>query len=347
MRFGLKPENPIESVLVRLNVVPQPLIETQMAFTLARVVMVGAKLGIFEALANGAATAASVAGRCGIDAAATERLLFALAGAAYVRSEGDGYALTPMTRKWLLRDSPGSLVDKILFQFDEWEWMERAEDYVRTGKPLEIHEVMAGEQWGVYQRGMRALAGTVATEAVRRLPVPRGATRMLDIGGSHGYYSVALCRRHKNLRSIVLDLPQAVDHAAPLLASEGMGDRVVHQRGNALTEDLGSEAYDLVFTAQLVHHLSQKENRDLAIRVARALRPGGVYAILDEFRPRTAKDAGQLGALLEFYFALTSESGTWAPEEMAAWQRDAGLQPRRPIHFRTLPGVGIQAATKA
>lgn len=347
MRFGLKPENPIERVLTRLNVAPQPLIETQMAFTLARIVMVGAKLGVFDALANDTATTATVAERCGVDAAATEKLLFALAGAGYVRNEGDRYALTPMTRKWLLRDSAVSLVDKLLFQFDEWDWMERAEDYVRTGRPLDLHEVIEGEQWGRYQRGMRALAGTVAAEAVRRLPMPRRATHMLDIGGSHGYYSVALCRRHKNLRSVVLDLPQAIEHAAPLLAKEGMGDRVVHRPGNALTEDLGSETCDVVFTAQLVHHLTEKQNRDLAIRVARALRPGGVYAILEAFRPRTAKDAGQLGALLEFYFALTSESGTWAPEEMAAWQRDAGLQPRRPIHFRTVPGIGIQAATKA
>ena len=347
MRFGLKPENPIERVVTRLNLVPQPLIETQMAFILARVVMVGTKVGVFEALAEGAATAASVAQRCGVEAAATEKLLFALAGAGYVRSEGDRYALTPMARKWLLRDSPISLVDKILFQFDEWDWIERAEDYVRTGQSLDLHDVISGEQWGRYQRGMRALAGTVAAETVRRLPVPRSATQMLDIGGSHGYYSVALCRRHKNLRSIVLDLPQAIDHAAALLASEGMGDRVVHRQGNALTEDLGSEAYDIVFTAQLVHHLNEKQNRDLAMRVARALRPGGVYAILEEFRPRTAKDAGQLGALLEFYFALTSESGTWAPEEMAAWQRDASLRPQRPIHFRTVLGIGIQAATKA
>jgi 2-polyprenyl-3-methyl-5-hydroxy-6-metoxy-1,4-benzoquinol methylase len=346
VRFGLKPENPIEAVLTRLNVVPRPLIETQMAFTLARIIMVGTKLGVFDALANGAANSASVAGQCRIDPAATEKLLFALAGAGYLRSEGNRYALTPVTRKWLLRDSPASLVDKLLFQFDEWDWMARAEDYVRSGRSLDLHELISGEQWGLYQRGMRALAGTVAAETVRRLPVPRGATQMLDIGGSHGYYSVALCRRYENLRSIVLDLPQAIDHAAPLLAKEGMGDRVVHRSGNALTEELGREAYDVVFTAQLVHHLNQKENRDLAIRVARALRPGGVYAILEEFRPRTAKDAGQLGALLEFYFALTSESGTWAPEEMAAWQRDAGLRPHRPIHFRTVPGLGIQAATK-
>lgn len=346
VRLGAIPENPIERVLMRLNVGPQPLIDTQMAYTLARVVMAGSKLGLFEALEAGTSTAASVAERCGTETAATEKLLFALAGAGYVRSENGGYALTPMARKWLLRDSPNSLADKLEFQFVEWEFMERTEDYVRTGQPIEIHDVMTDEQWDLYQRGMRSLARAFAPEAVRRLPVPAGATDMLDIGGSHGYYSVALCRRNEGLRATVLDLPEAVEHAAPLLAAEGMADRVVHRAGNALTEDLGTEAYDLVFTAQLVHHLSEAENRDLARRVARALRPGGLYAILDEFRPRTSKDAGQLGALLEFYFALTSQSGTWAPEEMAAWQRDAGLEPRRPIRFRTVPGVGIQAATK-
>jgi hypothetical protein len=53
-----------------------------------------------------------------------------------------------------------------------------------------------------------------------------------------------------------------------------------------------------------------------------------------------------MGALLEFYFALTSQSGTWPVEEISEWQRDAGLKPRRTIHFRTVPGVGIQAAEK-
>jgi hypothetical protein len=53
-----------------------------------------------------------------------------------------------------------------------------------------------------------------------------------------------------------------------------------------------------------------------------------------------------VGALLEFYFVLTSQSGTWTPEEMAGWQREAGLDPRRPIRFRTMPGGGIQVGTK-
>lgn len=346
MRIGPVAENPVEWVIGRLNVAPRPLLETQMAYTLARLIMVGTKLGVFEALAAGPATARAVAERCETNDTGTEKLLFALAGAGYVRAEDGRYALTPVSRKWLLRDSPHSVADKLLLQFIEWDWVARSEDYVRTGEPLEIHSTAGAEEWDLYQRGMRAMAGAFAGEAVRRMPVPKDATDMLDVGGSHGYYSVALCRRHEGLRSTILDLPQAVEHAAPLLAAEGMGDRVVHRAGDALTEDLGTGAYDLVLVAQLVHHFSQEENRDLAARIARALRPGGVYAVLDQFRSPTAKDAGQMGALLEFYFALTSQSGTWAAEEIADWQRQAGLAPRRPIRFRTAPGVGIQAARK-
>lgn len=347
MKIGAIPENPIEWVIGRLNVAPLPLLETQMAYTLARLIMVATKLGIFEALAERPATGARVAEHCGTSQVGTEKLLFALVGAGYVRVEDGSYALTPVSRKWLLRESPHSVADKLLLQFLEWDWLERAEDYVRTGEPLDLHSMTDGEHWDLYQRGMRAMANALAGEAVRRIPVPKHARDMLDIGGSHGYYSVALCRRRKGLRSVILDLPRAVEHAAPLLAAEGIGDRVVHRAGDALTEDLGAGAYDVVLIAQLVHHFSEEENRELAARVAGALRPGGVYAILDEFRPRTAKDAGQVGALLEFYFALTSQSGTWAVEEMAEWQRGAGLEPRPPIRFRTAPGVGIQAAVKS
>ena len=88
-------------------------------------------------------------------------------------------------------------------------------------------------------------APAVAKMVAKAVPVPTGATALLDIGGSHGAYSVALCRRHPGLRGTVLDLPDAVRHAAPLLAEEGMGDRVQHQAGNALTDDLGEQHLDV------------------------------------------------------------------------------------------------------
>jgi predicted O-methyltransferase YrrM len=118
---------------------------------------------------------------------------------------------------------------------------------------------------------------------------------MLDIGGSHAYYSVAICRRHPGLRAVILDLPEAVKHAASILLREGMGDRVKHRAGNALTDDLGTQAWDLVFIANLVHHFDEKANRDLVRRIARTLRPGGILVIQDFIRLQQPGEGGQIG----------------------------------------------------
>ena len=348
MRFGALAENPVEWVVKRLNLAPEPLLDTQMAYTLARVIMEGVRIGAFEALRGGSRTASEVAQSCGTHPEATGKLLFALAGARYLKATDGRYKLKRVSRKWLLRDAKGSLHDKLLFQFHEWDYIARSDEYLATGEPLELHGGILGEEaQRSYQRGMRSLAGALSWETIRRFPVPDDPRTMLDIGGSHGFYSAELCRRHPNLKATILDLPEAVEHAAPILAEEGLGDRVVHRAGNALTDDLGEATYDIVLVAQLVHHFNAEQNRELAKRIARALRPNGVFVILDAFRPQTPGEAGQLGALLEFYFALTSSSGTWSTQEMASWQRDAGLEPRNAIHFRTGPGGGMQPAVKA
>ncbi|WIG59686.1 MAG: hypothetical protein OJF49_002433 [Ktedonobacterales bacterium] len=346
MKLGAIPQNPLELAALAGGFVPTPILDTLIALLLARSVLTGAKLGIFDALAGGPLPVAEVAARCATDPRATEKLLNALTGAGYLRFAEGRYRLASVARKWLLKDAPGSLYDAVLLQLLDAEFVEHCEDYVRTGVPVDMHAGLTTEQWDLYQRGMRAGANLAAAEVARRVFVPRNATDMLDIGGAHGYYSVALCRRHPQLRATILDLPEAVAASAPLLAREGMGERVAHRAGDALTADLGRDAYDLVLIANLVHHFDDATNRALVQRAADALRPGGLLVIGEVIRPRVPGDGGQLGALTDLYFAITSESGTWSFAEMAAWQRAAGLRPRRPLRLLTGPGAGLQIATK-
>src|SRR5258707_14935646 len=183
MRLDTVPESLFERIALRAGVVPTPLGDTIVAMTLARTIMVSTKLGIFEALAKQECTAREVAARCGLDQHATEVLLFALAGAGYARSKGTRYTLAPVARKWLLKSSPQSLYDYMLFNFLNWTWDEGFEDFIRTGKPARIHQEMSHDEWRVHQRGKRPFADLSAVEVAHGPPIPRGALLKVDKRG--------------------------------------------------------------------------------------------------------------------------------------------------------------------
>ena len=345
MRVGLMAENPIESAILRTGLVPAPMLEGY-APMYARAIVVATKLGIFDALRDGDGTASAVAEACGTERQATEKLLNLLVTMKYIRHRDDAYTLGRHVRRWLLADAPTSVRDVILMKELEWSWIDRLEGFVRHGEPLDVHATMSTDDWQAYQRGMRAQANVLAPFLARRVPVPAGARDMLDIGGSHGYFSVILCRRHPGLRATVLDLPSAVEHAAPLLEREGMGERVVHRASDALVDDLGEAAYDLILIFSLVHHFDDATNRQLLSRAARALRPGGYLVIGDAIRPSSPGKGGQQGAFFDLYFALTSQSGLWSSDEMRDWQKAAGLAPRKSISLVPGGGFAIQVAER-
>jgi len=346
MRVGAIPETLLERVATLAGLAPTPVVDTLHAVIVARAVVTATRLGVFDALAKAPGEALPVAATLDLHAGALEKLLNLLVAAGYLRYGKSGYDLAPLARKWLVSDSPQSLHDSMLLRVLEWQAIDTTEDFVRTGKSLDVHDLIAGDQWDTYQRGMRALARLTADEVVRRVTLPANATAMLDIGGGHGAYSVAFCRARPGLHATILDLPPAVAAAAPVLAEARMGSRVVHRAGDALTDDLGEDAWDLIFIAQLVHHFDAPTNAALVARAAAALRRGGRIAILDVLRPQSPNQKGQTGALLDLYFALTSNAGTWSGEEIAGWYRGAGLRPARPIHLRTAPGISIVAATR-
>lgn len=344
MRYGLAAENLAESALLAAGLAPRAMFEGY-APIYARAVVLATELGMFDAIGTSGATAGDVAKTCRTDPRATEKLLNLLVSMRYLSRRGDTFRLASHTRRFLLADAPGSVRDLILMKRLEWRWIDGLDEFLRTGEPLSVHTTMSTDDWGAYQRGMRAQASPGAPLVARYVPVPRGAREMLDVGGSHGYFSVAICRRHPGLRATVLDLPQAVEHAAPLLAREGMGDRVVLRAGDALTDDLGEAAYDLIFMNALIHHFDEATNAALMTRCATALRPGGILAVGDVMRSKMPGRGGQQAAFFDLYFALTSEAGLWTVDEVRSWQAAAGLRPRRAAPLPFSGGYVIQSAT--
>ena len=84
MKLTVSGENPIERVVLALGLAPVTIADTHIAFMRARAIMVGVKLGIFEALTAGPASVQD-ARQCGTSEAGTQKLLNALVGSGYLR----------------------------------------------------------------------------------------------------------------------------------------------------------------------------------------------------------------------------------------------------------------------
>jgi len=351
MRLGARPDTMVEWLALALNLAPKPLADTHLAFLFARVIMAATRAGLFESLRDGGRTADEVASGCGTNRQATSKVLDALLALGYLAFRSGRYELNGLSRKWLLADSPDTLVHKLAFQQLEWRWTENVDRWLQDGSTQDMHQSLSSEEWRHYQWAMRDVATTPAKEVAWRVRLPKNPAALLDIGGSHGFYSVELCRRHPTLRATILDLPAAIPTAAEILAREGMGPQVRHVPGNALEDDLGQEIYDVILIALLVHHFSDEQNRALAVKVARALRPGGVFLIIDAVHIESPEEANRpnrrAGAVLDVYFALTSDSGTWSLGQMQDWQRAAGLRTVRPLWLRSMPGAVVLGATRS
>ena len=103
MKLTVAPENLIERVVMALGLAPVTLVDTHMAFMRARAIMVGVKLGVFDALEAVPQTAAQVAARCGTSPVGTEKLLNALVGCDYLTFDRGAFGLAPVARTWLRR----------------------------------------------------------------------------------------------------------------------------------------------------------------------------------------------------------------------------------------------------
>ena len=165
---------------------------------------------------------------------------------------------------------------------------------------------------------------------------------MLDIGGGHALYSDAMCRRHGRLEAVVLDLPETIRE----VDRKEVSDRVSFKTGNILTADLDEQGYDLVVIANLLHHFRADQNQEILHKAARATRKGGFCVIVDFILPKNEAEIGQIAALLDFFFAVTSGGGTWTADEMLSWMKVAQLETRRPVRVRRAPGLALLIGKK-
>ncbi|MCU0340376.1 MAG: methyltransferase domain-containing protein [Spirosomaceae bacterium] len=347
MQLRVSPENPLEWLALKTNQVPVPLLHVQMYFVMAKAVMEAVEAGIFGAIEAGIRSSEAIAAHCGLHPRPTSQLLNLLVSMEYLRLDNEAFCLTPMAQKWIAPSSPDSVAAIALYNNRvAWNWVTQLGDYLRTGEGRASHEVFDASQWQLYQNAMHAVAQGEVREFIKRIKLPKNVRHLLDIGGANGQHTQALCQKHPQLHATILDLPEAIQQAENFLENSPVKAQIAYQKGNALTDNLGENCYDMVLLANVAHHFTEAQNRDLAQRVAISLRKGGIFVVNEFIRPDAGSKPELVGSSSDLFFGLTSTSGNWTVAEIQAWQQEAGLYSHKIIRYLTIPGMAMVIAKK-
>ncbi|MEM6666443.1 MAG: methyltransferase domain-containing protein [Pseudomonadota bacterium] len=174
-------------------------------------------------------------------------------------------------------------------------------------------------------------------QPLRGLP---GDAAILDLGAGTGLLSAMVRKQCPDAHLTVTDLvPAMVEKAAERFASDP------RTRVHAL--DLRSDPLpgeqDAVISSLAIHHLEDAQKVDLFAQVFAALKPGGLFVNLDQFRdPDPTVDAGLHAAWLE---AVRAAGATEAAIGAALERMTADRNARLDDQVRWLEEAGFATVT--
>jgi O-methyltransferase domain/Dimerisation domain len=260
-----------------------------LGYRITQLVHAAAHFGIADILAQGPATAAEVAARCGTDADATFRLLRACAALELVIADSELRFASTALLDTLRRDAPGLLRNFANCHGSPGFWLPwgRFIHSVKTGSQ-QATAAHGADMWEYYRNNpeeaaefsatMSGWTATVSKETVEIVDTHSFAVAA-DIGGSGGALLHALMKANPRLRGILFDLPEVTATASANSQWHGMRERLSVVGGNFLAEVPPADVY---FLKYILHDWDSTSCVRILKNCRRSLRPGGRVVVIDQ-----------------------------------------------------------------
>lgn len=339
--------NILERFLISRGEIPGLLLDGGMSIFQFWAVVGAARIGLFKPLhSDGPLSVSELTRRTDAEERALERLVHVLEPLGYLDRTDDGYALSDAARRSLPVQQLPELVPVLEFMMKECENVDRALREAPEDGIIGWEPVQTGRIGRSYQALMRWIASQSVDEVVETVDLPEGAERMLDVGGSHGLYTVGFCREHPRLEGTVLDWEIGLENARQTLDEHPD----VAPRIDLLERDFEKEelpgGYDFAFLGQIVHGIGPEGNRKLFRKLASATTEIGTVAILDQLAGVSGSRFGRaIAGLLGFNLFLFSGGRNYEYDRLRRWLDEAGF-PHLTRHSLQQPGYSLLVARK-
>jgi hypothetical protein len=327
----------------------QTVYEMMRAYRAAQIMLTANQLGVFRRLTGVSRRAEELAALTDSHPEGMRRLLDAAAGLGLLTKRGEVYSNSPLAAACLAEDGPFSMGNMARLEQAGYERWGRLPQAIRVGRwPQPNRQMEEQTNWvRHFELAMYDMARISAPAVAEALDLPSDhLQQLIDVGGGHGGYSMALARRYPHLTATVFDLPAAAEVARDIIEAEGLSKRVSVRAGDFQREDLGS-GYDVALIFGVL--VSETDEGKLALlrKTHAALSPGGMVVIrefwLDPDDPAQSPEA----ALFSLHTLLANEVGDVATiEQMRGWLVEVGFERPRMVELPGWPGFDLCVAYK-
>jgi O-methyltransferase domain/Dimerisation domain len=322
---------------MNVQVTPEKILQTGLAFWPAKTLLSAIEMGVFTELARGPAALDALGGRLGLHPRSARDFLDTLVALGFLQRSGDRYSNTPETDVFLDRKK-ASYVGGILEMANQrlYGFWGNLTEALRTGLPQ--NEVKAGgpglfetlyadpARLRVFLAAMTGLSRGANLAIARQFPWKDYRT-FADIGTAQGDLAAQVAIANPHLKGYGFDLPEVAPIFEEYVAGVGVADRLSFVSGSFFTDDL--PRVDVIMMGHILHDWDLATKKMLIGRAFAALPAGGaliVYeSIIDDDRSQNA-----FGLMMSLNMLIETPGGfDYTGADCSAWMREAGFSATR------------------
>jgi len=322
--------------------------ETARHYRQSQILLTCVELGIFDTLSGQPASAAEVAAQLEADLRGVELLLNAAVALGWLEKRAGLFSNSMLAETHLTQNAPGGIERSLRLEsafFRRWGNLAEA---VRSGKrPEENRRDEQPTDWVktfIYALYNASLPIAPAVAEALALPEDR-PVRVLDVGGGHGGYSIALAQKYPLLTATVFELPRVVPVAREIIQNAGLSGKITVQEGDFQKEGLGS-GYDVALVFGVLNGEPPNGRPALIRKVYAALNPGG-QVVLRDFVLEPDRAGPPDAAIFALQMLLATDSGGLdTSTDWEAWLLSAGFAPPQQIALPEWVGSSLTISDK-
>ncbi len=327
------------------------LIQMVSASWVSRALYAAARLGIADALADGAQSAAELATAIGAHPRALHRLMRTLASLGMLAEQSDQrFTLTPLGAA-LKKGAPGAARASVLTIGSDWfdGAFAGIEYSVRTGETAfeKAHGIHAFDYLARHPEAASLFNETMIGVHGDEPPAVADAydfsdlKTIVDVGAGTGNLLATILEKYPQPRGVLYDLAHVADEAPALLSARAVADRVAIESGDFFERvPAGGDAYIL---SHIIHDWAEAQCLAILANCRRAMKPDGRLLIVEMVLPEG--DTPHLGKLLDMVMLVLPGGEERTRSEYEPLLTKAGFRITRVVP--TASAVSVVEAVKA